>query len=244
MGRRTTSLSANAELRELEAVRFLERLPPELGGVLIGGYAVSAYGPARYSDDVDLLFPSDQEGPASSWLARAGIHSTRTFEGREPSTKLTKLRVVQGQLSGDLFFGGLRSRATGSQVEYAWIAPGARQVTLSLLTSRLRQPVAVARPEAVWVMKLLAARRQDITDLFAIGSEPVNRAEIREKLATYSAKAERELLQRVRASVDRGDEYVDALSRRGLGSPKLPRNLKAWAKFQKIVDDVIPLSSV
>lgn len=210
----------------------------------MGGYAVSAYGPARFSDDVDLALPYDQEESTVTWLSAVGISARRTFEAHLGRRSLSKLRITHGQLSGDLYFGGLRSRGAHSIVEHGWIATRSRILVLSLTTGRSSKAVAVARPEALWVLKILAGRSQDITDLFAISSVPVDVAEISSKLSTYDSAKERSFLADVRRRVDGDDDYVDALSRRGLGSPKLPRNVSAWRRFRAMVDEVISPRSV
>lgn len=44
--------------RERKVLSLLDAWPWELGGVLIGGYAITAYGKPRYSDDVDIVIPN------------------------------------------------------------------------------------------------------------------------------------------------------------------------------------------
>ena len=232
-------MSVSAEPREREALSFLDKLPDRLGGVLVGGYAISAYGPARFSDDVDLTFPYRQEESTTEWLGEAGIRAKRTFEFHGLNGPLSKLRIAHGLLSGDLYFGGLQSRETGSIVDGDWISVHSRPIVLSLTTSRASRPIAVARPEALWVLKILAGRSQDVTDLFAISSVPMAVEEVSRKLSTYDSVRERYFLEGVRRRVDRDEDYLDALSRRGLGSPKLARNLTAWNKFKALIDDVI-----
>lgn len=108
-----------------------------------------------------------------------------------------------------------------------------------MTTGRLLRPIAVARLEALWVLKLLAGRSQDITDLFSIAPAPVNTLEIQEKISEYNSPAEREHLETIREAVLRGDDYADALSRRELGSPKLLRNQKLWKQFQERLEDIL-----
>lgn len=205
----------------------------------MGGYAISAYGPTRFSVDVDLVFPSDQEAPASQWLDEAKVPYSRTYGRSRAFPALSKLRLARASLSGDFYFGGLRARETGSVVDYDWIAKASRRVEIQLTTGRLRRPIAVARPEALWVLKLLAGRSQDRSDLFSIATEPVSIPEIREKISEFDSPVERAHLRSVRDEVLRGDDYADALSRRELGSPKLPRNQKMWRQFQDRVVDVL-----
>lgn len=239
MGRPIDSLSENAELRERDAIGFLERFPAGFGGILIGGYAISAYGRARFSVDVDLVLSSDQKGSVTRWLATEHIDASSTFATKSGRRSLSKLRITRGKLSGDLYFGGLRARSTGSEVSYGWIAQDSRKMILTLTTTKLARPILVARPEVLWVLKLLAGRSQDITDLFSIAGESIDTEEIRKKLSDYSSPRERQFLLQVRGAVDRGDDFADALSRRGLGSPKLPRNARLWKEFRGLVGTVI-----
>jgi hypothetical protein len=65
--------------RERAVLSFLDEWPWETGGVLIGGYAISAYGPPRYSVDVDVVIPATSASTVRSWLRTAGFElSTHT----------------------------------------------------------------------------------------------------------------------------------------------------------------------
>ena len=55
---RWNSLNTDPVAREKKVLCLLDAWPWELGGVLIGGYAIAAYGGLRYSDDVDIVVPN------------------------------------------------------------------------------------------------------------------------------------------------------------------------------------------
>jgi hypothetical protein len=240
--RRLTVLSSpTAEAREAVCLDFLDQLPRDLDAVLVGGYAVSAYGPARFSKDVDLVFPSDRMTAVRGWLKRRSIPFGQTFDSVSTSGTIRKLRVEHDLLSGDLYFGGVRARDTGAVIESSWIARDPRTIRLRLTTAVSQGSIAVARPEALWVLKLLAGRGQDVADLFAISSTPINGLEVRTELASLGGGRVASALRRVRERVERGDDYADSLSRRSLGSPSSARNRAAWLKFIGMVSDVIPL---
>jgi Nucleotidyl transferase AbiEii toxin, Type IV TA system len=226
--------------REAEAVRALESLPWKTGALLIGGYAVAAYGPPRYSVDIDLVFPLGQLSEMQRWLTVAGYREQLTFgEGREAG-KFTKLRINKGLVTGDLYFGGLRARASGAVVDYEWIAEGARERVLRLTTTSTSVPIRTVRPEGLWVLKLLAGRPQDLSDLFAIREEPLDESVVAGKLATLRAPglstAWNEVGQRLRSEA----EYRDALSRWALGSPSSPKNVREWGRFRERVLRMLP----
>jgi hypothetical protein len=234
--------SASAEDRERWAIEFLERLPEGFRGILVGGYAVLAYGPPRFSVDVDLVLATNLKPKLEAWLKEEGLSYRTTFSADYPPERISKLRVEGDRVSGDLYFGGLRSRGSGAFVDYDWISLRPRSIPLNLTSGSVRSPVPVARPEALWVLKLLAGRSQDITDLFAISGEKVSGSEVLEKFGSLNDAATRQELERVIRRIRSGADYVDALSRRGLGSPKLPRNVRSWQAFVAKATKLVPPS--
>lgn len=238
MPRRTGYSNANPRLREQGVLAFLDKVPRELQPLLIGAYAVSAYGPPRFSDDVDLVLPASILSDAKDWLVRAGLRHRTTYRGTGDGEGSSKLRIEGGLLTGDLYFGGLTARGSETFVDYRWLSSRSQEIQLTLLTGRLRAPFPVARPEALWVLKLLAGRPQDITDLFAISPSPIDPAEVVSKLSALSSKHVNSALRALTLRVSSDKEYRDALSRRGLGSPDLPENIQRWARFKKTVESI------
>lgn len=238
MPRQIGSSSTDASAREWEVAGFLDRVPRALRPILIGGYAVSAYGPPRYSVDVDLALPTSSLESAEDWLRQSKFHFRTTFRGSGAGQASRKLRVEGDLVTGDLYFGGLTARESGAFVDYAWLASASRATALRLLSGRTEQPFPVARPEALWVLKLLAGRPQDITDLFAMVETPVDLAEIASKLGTLNGPSVTRTIQRTVYRVSADKDYEDALSRRGLGSPRLAKNKRLWASFREIIENL------
>lgn len=230
----TRSSSIDPGARETQVVAFLDQLPRELAPILIGGYAVAAYGPPRFSVDVDLVLPVGSSADANEWFDANRVHHKRTLEFEGPAGKVTKLLIRRDLLSGDVYFGGLRARETGIVVDYEWIARSPRLQRLSLTTVITRNPILVARVEALWVLKLLAGRAQDLTDLFAISGWQFDHMEVRDKLEQLADKNTRAHFRRVRSRLDSEKEYKDALSRRGFGSPTATPNRAMWARFRRL----------
>jgi hypothetical protein len=234
------SWSVDPVARESEVIAFLDSLPVEFNALLIGGYAVAAYGPPRYSADVDLILPGASRGPVESWLRATGVEFRETLRIRSAIGRISKLLISHGPVSGDLYFGGLRARESGVVVDYDWIAQRPTRQRLTLMTGTTRGTTPAARLEALWVLKLLAGRSQDITDLFAISERTVDSFEIRSKLQTLQSPRVRSHLRRVASRVRTDKEYLDALSRRGLGSPRDPRNRRRWERFKQHLADCLP----
>lgn len=141
-----------------------------------------------------------------------------------------------------MYIGGMRARGSGARIGYRWIAERPEIVRLALISGVTRSPVTVARPEALWVLKLLAGRPQDITDLFGISSRGVDHSEVRDELASLLDAPVHAQLKKVVSRVETDAEYRDALSRRGMGSPKDPRNIARRHDFKHLVRDCLPAS--
>lgn len=127
MRKPTSWWNVDADARESEATDFLDSIPWDSGALLIGGYAISAYGTPRFSDDVDLVLPFDQRSRVETWLRSGGFRQKLTFGSRELVESLPKLRIERGMVSGDLYFGGVQARGSGARVRYDWLGEGARE---------------------------------------------------------------------------------------------------------------------
>lgn len=229
----TNSSSVDPVARESQVIAFLDRIPKDFAAILIGGYAAAAYGPPRYSVDVDLILPGGRRTQVLSWLTDNGVKFRETLKVRAVVGLISKLLVSHELISADLYFGGLRARESGAVVDYGWIARRPNLQRLALTTGTTRGPISIARPEALWVLKLLAGRPQDITDLFAISGWAVDSSEIRAELEALRAPQVRSHFQRVASRLGTDKEYLDALSRRGLGSPGDLRSQNRWRKFKE-----------
>jgi hypothetical protein len=226
--------------REAEAVAVLDDWPWSAGGCLIGGYAVAAYGEPRFSQDLDLVLPRAARGVVVPWV------EARNFRLRRPKSLDTGFRdaarYIRGDFSIDLMYGHVKDRESGASIPEGWISSRSRQLKLRLLNRSTGNDVMVARPEAIWVLKIVAGRDQDIADLFAISGEPIDESEVREALQSVLSPRVAGKLAQVTIKASSRKIYSDALSSRALGRQDDPDNLRAWSKFQQVVHAVLPAS--
>jgi len=227
------------DAREQAVLSLLDRWPWELGGVIIGGYAVAAYGPPRYSNDVDIVIPKEASAPIRAWLRSEGLklikHSVpnpQNFAGQVERYQSTPIAL-------DLLADAVRDRDAKVDIPVTWVSKGARKARLVTLSGRTSVDVPIARPEALWALKLQAGRPRDISDLFAIVGTPFDAAEIHSLFRALSTESLAKKLHSVRTKVRATKTYTDSLSRRRLGSPSDPRNVRLWAHFVATVDRVI-----
>lgn len=226
--------------REAQAINFLDAFPVKLKPVLVGGYAVAAYGAPRFSVDVDLVLPVAAGPSAVAWFKSSGVGSRKTFSVQHAGETWSKLRIHRDLLSGDIYLGGLQARASLAQIGYEWVSRKITTTRLVLTTASTRGPVRVARPEAIWALKLLAGRPQDLTDLFAISEWPMDPTEVRSELQRLLDGRIQAQLEQVGVRLSRDSEYRDALSRRAMGRPTNPENQRAWSRFKKLVGSCLP----
>ncbi len=231
--------------REGQVVELLLAWPRDLPGVLIGGYAVAAYGRPRYSDDLDIAIPASAATEWMGWLAKHGLSRERTWKAAVTSEPVPETqRWRDGFVSLDLMSGGVRDRSAGASIPESWLLLRPQALRLELLSGRLDREVPVVRPEGLWATKLLAGRSQDIADLFGISRQPVNIGEVRELFARLqSPRLERKFQATIRSLRER-KTYTDALSRLSMGRPSLPPNIRSWDRFTAMVESATRVSRV
>lgn len=226
--------------REQQVVDLLMEWPADLDGVLIGGYAVAAYGRPRYSEDIDVFASSESRPSWVQWLKERRLRRERTYAGPYEGGQVAEVQLWRrGAVSLDLMTGGVRDRESHFVIPETWILRNPRTVRLELLSGRVDSLVKVVRLEALWAMKLLAGRAQDLTDLFGIMLQPVNLAEVRELFHGQGQQALRSKLESALRWTHEAKGYVDSLSRLRLGSPRLPDNRSAWERFGKMIESAI-----
>ncbi len=220
--RRNRCLSDDED-RERLVLQLLEELPWEHGAILIGGYAIAAYGPARYSDDIDFVIPAASREAIESWFRSRGFDSPRPGGRSSRQTFRDAIRLERESITVDLLIGGVRDREALVDIPERWISLRSRRVRLDLLTGRLSRAATVARPEALWALKLQAGREQDLTDLFAIHSEPVGSQEVLDLFSSLMQPTLRTKLNLVLARVQSDKLYRDSRSRLELNDTEKAR---------------------
>ena len=227
--------------RERRVIEVLGRWPTALAGVLIGGYAVAAYGRPRYSVDVDIVATTSAAEGWTGWLKGLGLaleRAPRRFEQGKGTVAFQ--RWHDSTVVVDLLIGGVRDRRAETVISDDWIAREPRVLPLELLSGRLDGPVAVVRPEGLWALKLLAGRPTDLTDLFGISRQRVRLAEVRELFETLQSPPLERKLAFVASQLRDEKLYKDALSRLRLGSPGSEGNRAAWGRFLTMARSAMP----
>lgn len=227
------------DAREQIVLSLLGRWPWDLGGVIIGGYAIIAYGPPRYSNDVDIVIPKQAALSVRTWLKTEGLKLTKHSIPNPQNFDGQVERYTSSAITLDLLTDAVRDRDARVDIPENWISKGAIWAKLVTLSGRTTMEVPIARPEALWALKLQAGRPRDISDLFAIADTPFDVVEVASLFQGLISKPLVAKLHSVRSMVRARKMYVDSLSRRQLGAPSDPGNIRKWERFVSTVDRII-----
>ena len=161
--------------------------------LLVGGYAVSAYGPPRFSVDLDLVLEEKVVPKVRDALLEAGLSKESDWDGGDVfSGKAERWSVGEATLpsSVDLLIGGISDRVSGVTFTFERLRKTAtRRAVRGLLSSSVAEPLVPSR-EALIGLKLHVARRIDFRDIAVLSGEPLDW----EAVASMIAGATRKLI--------------------------------------------------
>ncbi len=123
------------------------------------------------------------------------------------------------------------------EIPESWISSARIYLNLKTLTGTTAKAVPVARPEAIWVMKLQAARDQDITDLFGMYGTKIQTSEI---VNLFQGLVTEGPASRLREAVQKATTtklFEDSMSK--LRMKKMDeKNQKRWQSFGTAVNHI------
>ncbi len=162
--------------RERRAFALLRALEGH-EAVLIGGYAVSAYGPPCFSLDLDLVVASSAMLAIREILKSEGLARVRAWAGG-PTFPGRAERWSRGTeaipLAVDLLVDGIFDRVSGASHPYAAIRRGARRRRVRGLDPLSEARALVASAEVLFALKLESARLVDLRDLAVLAGAGVD----------------------------------------------------------------------
>lgn len=228
-------------IREQKAIALLRKWPWKAGGTLIGGYAIAAYGPPRYSDDLDIVIPRAALNSIQIFLDKQGFLVRKDSHPNSQNLDGEVLTLDHEEVSVDLLVGCVRDRDAKVDVPESWVSQRINARILRVKTGET-QVIPIARPEAIWALKLQAGRSQDVTDLFAIYD---TRFESKEVIELFRNLMNDPLSSKLLATLRKAESdklFEDSMSR--LEMKQTDRNRERWTRFgstvRRIVESSIP----
>lgn len=226
-------------LREREVAELLDRWPWDLGGVIIGGYAIAAFGAPRYSTDIDIVVPLAAFPKIDEWLLVQKFERAPLPEDLEQNYAGKGFRYRRNEIAIDILPAVVRDREAGVDIPESWIAKSPFKTRLFLLESSTREEVSVCRLSAFWALKLQAGREKDLSDLFMTRGMEIDAGDIQRMFRSIRKPSLEAKLRTVLQRLEDPKTYRDAMSRLGLARRgKIDREAE-WAKFSAKVRSVI-----
>jgi len=194
------------EAREALILEALRSMPEDV--VLIGGYAVNAFVPPRFSIDCDLVV-FDKIPEITKIMKDKGF--TETERGDEPNGEYIRFVRKGNKISFDLMLNSVLDRETGVVFEGDLFKRYSRVRTTTGRTNPTLISMRIADPELLFAMKFVSARRQDVRDVFMLSGADVNWNLIKEII---EKKCTKELIRKRANSIKtrvNGAGYRDSL---------------------------------
>ncbi len=194
------------ESREALILQTLMELPKDV--VLIGGYAVNAYVPPRFSIDCDLVvFEGVTE--IKRTLMKNGFEETE--KGDVPYGEYFRFVRKKEKVSFDLLLNSVFDRVSGIVFEGSLFKKYSRERVTVGRVNPIRIRIRIADAELLFAMKFVSARRQDIRDIFMLSGTEQNWSLIRDIIKEKcSEKLLRERVKMIKAKVA-NESYRDSL---------------------------------
>jgi hypothetical protein len=157
------------ESREALILQTLMELPKDV--ILIGGYAVNAYVPPRFSIDCDLVvFEGVTE--IKKTLMKNGFKEAE--KGDVPYGEYFRFVRKKEKVSFDLLVNSVFDRASGIVFEGSLFKKYSKERVTVGRANPIRIKIRTADAELLFAMKFVSARRQDIRDIFMLSGTELN----------------------------------------------------------------------
>jgi hypothetical protein len=202
-----------SESRERVALETLSRLPKH-DVVLVGGYAVNAYAPPRFSLDCDVVILGNPE-PIESELKNQGFEKSST--GDVLYGTYIRYESKADKVSFDLLVNSLVDSRTMIAFEgNLFDKYSAERRTVGRLATTM-VTMRIVDPELLLVTKFVPARRQDVRDIFMLSSTDIRwdlvEELIRTKCPDAVIKSSKSTIRKIVGSAQYRDSLQSAYGR-------------------------------
>jgi hypothetical protein len=153
------------EKRERVILEVLKKLPED-SIILIGGYAVNAYVPPRFSIDCDLVV-LDKLEKIKKILTENGFKETDV--GETPyGGKYYRLERAEEKIYFDLLFRSVLDRESGISFSSELIEKHSKERITVGKANPIRIGLKIIDPVLLFALKFVCCRKQDIRDIFML----------------------------------------------------------------------------
>jgi len=156
----------NFSSREKECFDFLNQIPKERKYTVIGGYAVTSFGFARFSVDLDITIPESELSFFKKLTQDNGFGSTIVKEDLAYSGKFE--RYEKGLVSIDLLINGVQSRQTGYLYPFQYLYKNSQIRETSGWNPANKAKAITVKKEMLIALKIHSMRMADKRDIIML----------------------------------------------------------------------------
>jgi len=181
--------------REKECLDFLKAVPENSKYVLIGGYAVTAYGFPRFSVDLDIVLPKGEQPLFENMLKerdfkyvkeRKEVDDVYSGEFRKYEKKMTL------PVSVDLLINAVKSRQTDTSYPFEYLLKNSETRTVVGWNPESKTNTRVADREMLIALKINSMRLTDQRDIIILCYEKPDV----DKITKHLERCPREVIQK------------------------------------------------
>lgn len=181
--------AADLTAREAEVIRVLKLLSTQMDRfIVVGGYAVNALAPHRFSVDCDLVIAEKNLMLFEGILRREGYRRRKTrkaFEKVSDGKAQEYIKLIGGRrVSVDLFVNSMVCRQTGGAWDYELIRRNSHKSNVIGLTDAAVS--LIPKRELLIAMKIHSGRDADLRDVIMLSEGADWKAVV--KFAAHGAK--------------------------------------------------------
>lgn len=230
-------MNIDPEAREKKSLDLLNIIPWDTGAVVIGGYSILGYDVLRYSDDLDIVAPKNSLGALFKWFNYNGYQTVKTAIPNPQNYDGNFIRFSKDEVTVDLLIGAVRDRDAQVDIPASWITRSSVRKKVKGFNYSTSIDVRLARPEALWGLKIQAGRDQDLTDLYSIHDRKFKIGEVTDLFEELMSPNLKKKLTATRERVLSPKLYSDTRSKLGLKDTKGTR--ADWERYLKTVCSIV-----
>ncbi len=165
-------MSTNFSTREKECFNVLRQIPRDARYVVVGGYAVTAYGFPRFSLDLDVTIPDSKLPMFKELITANGFVFAKEKNNLGHSGRFE--RYEKDLVSIDLLINGIESRQTGYSYSFEYIFKHSQLRETSGWDPTNKVKARIAKKEMLLALKIHSMRTTDKRDIIMLCYEEPN----------------------------------------------------------------------
>lgn len=194
----------------------------------------------RFSDDLDIVVSEIEVENIKNWLSNNNfiLEISATLNTQNYGGKFFRFR--KEEVTIDLLAGSVRDRDARVDIREEWISKNYFSRRIVGYNSNTNLEIPIARPEAMWALKLQSGRGRDLADLYGIYELPFSSNEVIQLFQNLKCDTLDKKLLKTKAACNDPELYPKIRSRLEFKDSESHSN--KWSKFVQDVNQIVDQS--